>query len=624
MAVPEWFQANPQVVPRRVTGATSPGSAETSTVAWPSRTASAATLLAGAGGGARSGAVAPQPCEALLKTAAAVLTSCGAYFDPVVLAQLDAGLAHELAQQAESRAVEASQAVDLAIRAGNSAEILAHLAGRASSAKAVARKATLQAALATDVTTSLGGTAPVRSLDPESVDHVSGAALIDVIASLEEAKNALCAAQGHAQALFVAQQRLIQARSGVPKEKLGKGIAQQVGLARQESPHRGRQLCELSEVLVREMPYTMKALEVGVVSEYRASLIAKETAFLSREDRARVDQRICGDLDAVAELGTRELCAATKNAAYALDPEAFVKRNEKAVGDRYVSLRPAADGMTFLTALIPLKQGVRILATLTRIAAGAKASGDDRGKGQIMADSLMHRLVHHTPCDAGAGTNTDHRGSGQAGKIWPSPSPCNHGTDSATEATMCTSVDQPEVTLELVMTDRSLFGGANDPAILVGYDPIPAPLGRRMIFGNGNGTSPRVWLKRLFTHPDSNALLAMDSRSRLFPDGMKEFLRLQDQRCQTPYCDAPIREYDHIKAYVAGGATTLENGQGLCAACNQTKEAPGWASERYAGPGHGLPATHITTPTGHRYISTAPPLPGQSRRKASGRTTRRC
>lgn len=69
-------------------------------------------------------------------------------------------------------------------------------------------------------------------------------------------------------------------------------------------------------------------------------------------------------------------------------------------------------------------------------------------------------------------------------------------------------------------------------------------------------------------------LLAMDSRARLFPDGMKEFLRVRDQRCQTPYCDAPIREYDHIKAYAAGGPTTTDNGQGLCTACNQAKEAP--------------------------------------------------
>ena len=658
MAVPEWFPSNSPELPPCVADTESQGPAETtrgcagdtvrtatqqpvelpcfdtpwnedsawnsdaSTAASASRATDTTTLSGGVG------AVALQSCEALLKTSAAVLRTCGSFFNPVLLAQLDSALAHELARQAGSRAAEAGEAVDLAVKAGNSAEALAHLAGKAASAKGVARKTASQAALAANVITSLGGAPTPIGWDAEDVKQVSGAVLIDVIASLEEAKNALCAAQGHAQALFVAQQRFHQAQAGVPHHKLGMGIAQQVGLARHESPHRGRQLCELSEVLVREMPCTMKALEVGRISEYRASLIAKETAFLTREDRAQVDERICGDLDAVVLLGTRELCAATKKAAYALAPEAFVKRNEKAVGDRYVSLRPAADGMTFLTALIPLKQGVRVLATLTQIAASTKASGDGRGKGQIMADALMHRLVHHTPCNAGAGAPTDHRGMAANHAAGPSPSPRSRSTENDPEAAVCTAVDQPEISLELVMTDRSLFGSANDPAILVGYDPLPAPLGRQLIFGNnkdnGNGASPRVWLKRLFTHPASNALLAMDSRARLFPEGMKEFLRLQDQRCQTPYCDAPIREYDHIKAYAAGGATTVGNGQGLCAACNQAKEAPGWASERNTGSEHGLPSTQVITPTGHRYISTAPPLPGPHQGKSSGNTIRRC
>ncbi len=105
---------------------------------------------------------------------------------------------------------------------------------------------------------------------------------------------------------------------------------------------------------------------------------------------------------------------------------------------------------------------------------------------------------------------------------------------------------------------------------------------------------------------------------------MKEFLRLRDQRCATPYCDAPIREYDHIKSWATGGQTSVDNGQGLCTACNKAKESPGWASEPI-GPHHqppdtgpnstALPERTITTPTGHSYVSTAPPLPGPTRRQ---------
>uniref|UniRef100_UPI002157E63D HNH endonuclease n=1 Tax=Arthrobacter sp. GMC3 TaxID=2058894 RepID=UPI002157E63D len=406
------------------------------------------------------------------------------------------------------------------------------------------------------------------------------------------------------------------------------------------------------------------ALTVGALTEYRAGIMARETVFLSLEDRGKVDKLICSDPQHAGGLGNRELGATARKAAYALEPEAFVKRLEKAESERYVSLRPAADGMTLLTALLPLRQGVRILATLTKVADSAKSSGDERGKGQLMADTLIHRLTHHTPC----------------------PNESNPTSSGNTGAGICTSVDEPDIILELVMTDRALFEGANDPALLVGYDPIPAPTarnwilgsslgnhpgcgeddgpipanggsqngssgsrgeddsgsGRRSFSGAGHGagrggkgmrTAPRIWLKRLFTHPDTNALLAMDSRARLFPEGMKEFLRIQDQRCRTPWCDAPIRQYDHIKAYAAGGPTSISNGQGLCTACNQAKETPGWTTTTMERrPIHtagstsnaGTSSTRVTTPTGHQYASTAPPLPGTSPRQPSHRANRRC
>lgn len=629
MATPDWLHGNRDVAAGPLAGVVAHRPAGTSfVVGGPGRGVNQPTT---AGEEVVGFATSPsQACEAVLGLGAAVLEGCRRFFEPALLAQLDAALAHEFARQAGTKVDNAASAVEQGIREGRSAQALAYLTGKVATAKSAATKADSRAVLATDVITKLGGTATGNGFDAAAVDQLSGAALIDVIACLEEAKNAIAATQAHAQSLFIAQQRLGQARSGVPREKLGAGLAQQVALARRESPHRGRQLSELAEVLVRELPHTMNAFTLGQISEYRAGLVAKETVFLSLEDRAHVDELICGDPSAVGLLGTRELAAAARKEAYRLDPEAFVKRHEKAVGERYVSLRPAADGMTFLTALIPLKQGVRILATLTKVADSAQAAGDERSKGQVMADALMHRLIRHAPCDEGAGTISDHRGMPAGDRAGSDAT----GTESTwmqaaggTREPWCTANNEPDIALELVMTDRSLFGSAKDPAVLVGYDPIPAPIARAMVLGDGgaSGSVPRVWLKRLFTHPESNALLAMDSRSRLFPEGMKEFLRLQDQRCQTPYCDAPIREYDHVKAYAAGGLTTIENGQGLCASCNQAKEAPGWSFERTSGPESIPRGTEISTPTGHRYISTAPPLPGGSPGShPSRRANRRC
>ncbi len=65
----------------------------------------------------------------------------------------------------------------------------------------------------------------------------------------------------------------------------------------------------------------------------------------------------------------------------------------------------------------------------------------------------------------------------------------------------------------------------------------------------------------------------MESASRYFPDGLADLIRLRDRHCQTPWCDAPIREIDHITPWTNGGPTTYTNGQGLCTRCNHAKQA---------------------------------------------------
>jgi hypothetical protein len=155
------------------------------------------------------------------------------------------------------------------------------------------------------------------------------------------------------------------------------------------------------------------------------------------------------------------------------------------------------------------------------------------------------------------------------------------------------------------MTEGALLTGADEPAHLVGLGPVPAPLARAL----ARDTDADVWLRRLFTRPEDGALVAMESRRRLFPDALRRFLVLRDQTCRTPWCGAPIRHADHVVPAEVGAETSAANGQGLCEACNHAKQAPGWA----ARPGHrGAGGTvQITTPTGHTYTSRPPPPPGQ-------------
>ena len=80
------------------------------------------------------------------------------------------------------------------------------------------------------------------------------AAMIDEIRALEELVCAAQARQARLSAAFDRSQRATAAERGVPLERQGRGIAEQIALARRESPHRGRQHLGLAKVLATELP----------------------------------------------------------------------------------------------------------------------------------------------------------------------------------------------------------------------------------------------------------------------------------------------------------------------------------------------------------------------------------
>ena len=302
------------------------------------------------------------------------------------------------------------------------------------------------------------------------------------------------AAQAQETARFAASQRAAQAALGVPADRQGRGVAAQVGLALRVSPNRAQRYVGWATILTSELPQTFAALQAGRIGEWRALIVARETIWLSREDRAQVDTELAPRLES---LGDAKLEAAAKKIAYRLDPTGFLARSRAAEKDRRVSLRPAPDCMTRLTALLPVKQGVAAYAALKQAADSTTAVGDVRGRGQIMADTLVERV-----------TGQQH-------------------------------ADDVPVEVHLVMTDRTLLAAsdtdATEPGHLDGYGPIPAGLARELAL---DGTAPR-WIRRLFTTPGTGQLVAMESRRRTFTRAQRLFLRLRDHTCRTPYCDAP-------------------------------------------------------------------------------------
>ncbi|MEO7745773.1 MAG: DUF222 domain-containing protein, partial [Actinomycetota bacterium] len=118
-----------------------------------------------------------------------------------------------------------------------------------------------------------------------------------------------------------------------------------MALARRESHHRGERHLGLARVLTRELPCTLRALRAGLVSEWRATIVARETACLSLEHRAVVDQELGAQPEVWARWGERELVGELRRLAYRLDPASVVARRRRAESERSVSLRPAPDTM---------------------------------------------------------------------------------------------------------------------------------------------------------------------------------------------------------------------------------------------------------------------------------------
>ncbi len=191
-------------------------------------------------------------------------------------------------------------------------------------------------------------------------------ALIGRIAELERVKSASAAEQARATVALDELRRAEEAAAGVPRARQCRGVASEVALARRDSPVCGGRHLGLAKALVYEMPHTLAALESGALSEWRATLIVRESACLTVEDRRALDAEMCGDVGKLDGMGDARIVAAAKQIAYRLDAQAVVDRAAKAEGDRTVTIRPAPDTMTYVTALLPVAKGVGVYAALNK------------------------------------------------------------------------------------------------------------------------------------------------------------------------------------------------------------------------------------------------------------------
>lgn len=436
---------------------------------------------------------------------------------------------------------------------------------------------------------------PVADAEAEAVDRLR---------ALEELKAACAAAQARETVRFHQLRCEAEAAAGVPARERGRGVASEVALARSGSPQSGSRDVGLARALVEEMPHTMAALTRGGISEWKATVVCKETAWLPVEARREVDAALAGRLES---LGVTQLGGEARRLARHLDPASAVAQTDRCERERRVSVRPAPGGMSYLTALLPMRQGVACLAALKKAASTAVGIGAaaERTQDQVMADLLVERVTGQAEADAVPVevhlVMTDMAlfgalpGGLNAVDSTDSPSAA-HGdeddhTGAGTDADTQTRADHHD-------GNGVAVDGTQTPAWLVGQGPMPAGTARAWLAGS----KAPVFLRRLYTAPETGQLVSMDSRRREFPGLLRRMVILREDTCRTPWCDAAVKHIDHAVPYRDGGPTSFANGSGLCERCNYTKEYPDWCHEATTED------LVVTTPTGHRYRQSTPPL----------------
>jgi Domain of unknown function (DUF222) len=395
----------------------------------------------------------------------------------------------------------------------------------------------------------------------------SDAVRIDRIALLEKLRAATAALQAAETVRFAQSQVAEQLAADVHPTAVGRGIAEQIGLACRISPVVAARRLNTARALCLELPDTYSQLAAGELSERVAETVVAETRHLDPETRRQVDAQLQGA--GISRMGFKAAVGCVRKTAYEADRQGYVQRGRTERHHRRVGVRPAPDTMAVLTGYLPVEQGIACYAALQRHADGIVATGDTRTRGQIMADTLVERLT----------------GQVAAGDV--------------------------NVELQLLMPlDALIKTGDLSAAVIPGYGPLPHELAREIL----TTSRGRKWWRRLFTGPSSThssgPIVGGDPARRRFDGWLAKLIKLRDQTCRDPYCDAPIRHIDHITRHSDGGATTFENGRGECARGNLVREMPGWRIKLIDCGFHGGPhKIIITTPTGHHYLSRAPDPP---------------
>ncbi len=310
-------------------------------------------------------------------------------------------------------------------------------------------------------------------------------------------------------------------------------------------------LRQLSEgwTLRDRLPNTWAVFLDGRCSTDAAAIVANECDGLDGEALAEFDR-------AAAQLVQEERPTVLQRKLATLrdrlDPESVIERHRRASERRHVAGRPGQDGQASMTIH---STSVDVAAALDAVRQSAIEAhgreGECRTLGQLMADIVIDLILH------GAASNAPDM------------------SDPAYPMERIGSLRVPhrkavDATVLVVIPAETATGASDEAAELAGFGTIDAEVARRIV------QHTRSWT-RVVRDPVDDAVIAIDSKERFIPSGLKRLIHVRTPSCTGDDCGLPAHraDLDHVTRFEHDGRTRHTNLQPLCRASHQMKDDGG-------------------------------------------------
>lgn len=279
-----------------------------------------------------------------------------------------------------------------------------------------------------------------------------------------------------------------------------------------------------------------RALDDGEIGFGHAVVLARSVSELGKE-AARAGGS--GLVDAARRVDPDELRRLSRSLRHVVDPDGALRAALQDHARRRLSLTQTLGGAYLLDGVLGLDDGATLRTALETLV--APLAGDGRSGAQRRADALVEMAARHLRSrDAGSG----------GGKAQ----------------------------LMVSTSAASAPGDRFDTAEIVGVGAIPKPTARRLTCDCGMSA---------ITVDAADQPLNVGRTRRSIPSAIRRALEYRDRGCGFPGCDRPIgwTEAHHVRHWLDGGLTSMENLVLLCRCHHRMVHEDGWTLTARSGGG---------------------------------------